>query len=262
MERYAAPPPDASRLFSADQFVETIQACARLGREIAWSSLEPLLIDHRVMARNRIVTNNHSDAAHDAFDMLRTRILQMMRQNGWTSVAITSPTRGCGKSTVALNLAFSLAHQRDCRTVLMDFDLKHPRLAAMTGMTDPQSMESFLKREIDIPDILQRYGENLAIAANSQPVRLAAELLQNGDTGRVLADLRERMKPDVLLFDMTAMLTSDEVTAFLPNVDGVIIVAAAEQSTIEELEACERDLAERTNVLGVVLNRCRHGPGY
>lgn len=213
------------------------------------------------MARNRIVTNNHSDAAHDAFDMLRTRILQMMRQNGWTSVAITSPTRGCGKSTVALNLAFSLAHQRDCRTVLMDFDLKHPRLAAMTGMTDPQS-KSFLKREIDIPDILQRYGENLAIAANSQPVRLAAELLQNSDTGRVLADLRERMKPDVLLFDMTAMLTSDEVTAFLPNVDGVIIVAAAEQSTIEELEACERDLAERTNVLGVVLNRCRHGPGY
>lgn len=262
MERLVTPLPDTSRLFSADQFTETIQACARLGREIVWGSLEPLLINHHTMERNRIVTTDQSYGAHHAFDILRTRLLQTLRQNGWTSIAITSPTRGCGKSTVALNLAFSLANQRDCRTVLMDFDLKHPRLATMAGMTDNRSMEAFLKREIDIPDILQRYGENLAIAANNKPVHFSAELLQNGETGRVLADLRERMQPDVLLFDMTSMLTSDDVTAFLPNVDGVIIVAAAEQSTIEELEACERDLAERTNILGIVLNRCRHGPGY
>ncbi|MDQ0322179.1 Mrp family chromosome partitioning ATPase [Pararhizobium capsulatum DSM 1112] len=262
MDTYAAQSQDVSRRRASDQFSETIQACVRLGREIAWGSLEPLLIDHRMMASNCIITADRSDPAHNAFDILRTRVLQTLRQNGWTSIAITSPTRGCGKSVVALNLAFSLAHQRDCRTVLLDLNLQHPSIARLAGMTDPASMEAFLKREVDVHDLLQRYGDNLAIGANSRAVHFSAELLQNGETAKVMADLRDRMKPDVLLFDMTSMLPSDDVTAFLPNVDGVIIVASAEKTTFEELETCERELAERTNVLGVVLNRCRHGPGY
>lgn len=262
MDTYATTPPDVSRRRSSDQFSETIQACARLGREIAWGSLEPLLLDHQVMAGNRIVTADRSDPSHGAFDILRTRVLQMLRQNDWTSIAITSPTRGCGKSIVALNLAFSLAHQLDCRTILLDLDLKYPSIAQLTGVTDPASMEAFLRRETDVHHLLQRFGDNLAIGANNRPVRFSAELLQNGDTKQIMVDLRARMKPDVLLFDMTAMLHCDDVTAFLPNVDGVIIVAGAEQSTFEELEACERQLAEKTNILGIVLNRCRHGPGY
>lgn len=94
----------------------------------AWERLSPLIIDHDAAANNRIVTLSRSNPAHAAFDMMRTKLLGLLRENKWTSVAITSPTPACGKTCIAVNLAFSLANQRDCRTVLVDLDLRRPQI--------------------------------------------------------------------------------------------------------------------------------------
>lgn len=77
---------------------------------------------------------------------------------------------------------------------------------------------------------------------------------------RVIEEMRQRMSPHVILFDMPPMLSNDDVLAFLPHVDCAILVAAAEQSTLDEVDVCEQELSERTNVLGVVLNKCRFSP--
>ena len=69
--------------------------------------------------------------------------------------------------------------------------------------------------------------------------------------------MRQSLAPDIILYDMPSMLSSDDVVAFLPNVDCAILVVAAEKTTFEELDACERELSERTNLLGVVMNNCR-----
>ena len=57
---------------------------------------------------------------------------------------------------------------------------------------------------------------------------------------------------------MPPMLMSDDAMAFLPHVDCVLLVAAAEKSRLDEVDKCEQELAEQTNVLGVVLNKCRY----
>src|SRR5262245_24258111 len=88
--------------------------------ESSWSRLAPFELDAGRLAKNRIVTTTRANRAHFAFDMLRTRVLQSLRQNKWTSVAITSPTAGCGKTVVSINLAFSLSNQKDSRTILAD----------------------------------------------------------------------------------------------------------------------------------------------
>lgn len=225
--------------------------------EIAWEKLQPFTPDASLVARNRIVTVNRSDTAHSAFDMMRTRILQNMRENSWTSVAITSPTPGCGKTFTALNLAFSLANQKDCRTVLLDLDMKRPQVGKTLGMRDAASMESFLRGELQADDIFRRHGDNLAIAANKQSVQFSAELLQSAASTQALQDMRRRMRPDIVIYDLPPMLSTDDVLAFLPNVDCIILVAAAEQSTLSEIDICEQTLTEKTNVLGVVLNKCK-----
>jgi len=61
-----------------------------------------------------------------------------------------------------------------------------------------------------------------------------------------------------VLFDMPPLLAGDDALAFIGHVDCVLLVAAAETSTIEEVDTCERELAAHTNVLGVVLNKCRY----
>ncbi len=230
---------------------------SRFDDVITWKELPALKIDPEAISANRIVTADRSDAAHAAFDMLRTKILQTLRQNQWKSVAITSPTPACGKTFTALNLAFSLANQQDCRTLLLDLDLKRPQVANMLGLKNAASMEKFLRGEIDLRDAFMRHGDNLAIAANSYPAHFSAELLQSAACKQVLSDMHLKMGADVVLYDLPPMLSTDDVLAFLPNVDCVILIAAAEQSTLSEVDICEQSLSERTNVLGVVLNKCR-----
>jgi Mrp family chromosome partitioning ATPase len=263
MKRVPVSLQDALQFPTTDMVMpKPVDAGVRLTRDHVWMELPQLRLRPEAIAKSGIVTISRSDPAHIVFDMLRTRVLQTMRRNGWTSIAITSPTPGCGASLVAANLAFSLAHQKDCRTLLIDLNLKHPGIDKLVGMTDPPSMEMFLEGNCDLTGIFRRYDENLAIAANNWPVKFSAELLQSHRATKVLQDMQQTMNPEVILYDLPPMLSCDDVTAFLPNVDCAILVVAAEQSTFDEVDACERELAEKTNLLGVVLNKCQYGPGY
>jgi len=229
----------------------------------AWDVLPTFDPDPELMARHRIVTFADADPAHTTFDMLRTKVLRMMRQNGWRSLGITSPTAGCGKTMTSLNLAFSLAHQPDLRTVLVDLDLRRPAVAREIGLDVAQSMAGVLQGTRAVAENFVRYGENLAIGTNAAPVRNSSELLLNAATVQGVAALKAAFEPDVLLFDLPPMLMSDDTMAFLPHLDCVLLVAGAEKSSLEDVEACEHDLSEQTNLLGVTLNMCRYmGESY
>jgi Mrp family chromosome partitioning ATPase len=225
----------------------------------AWDEIPAFEPDPSVMAKNRIVTFADADPAHATFDMVRTKLLRVLRQNGWTSLGITSPTSGCGKTTAAINIAFSLAHQPDVRTVLVDLDLRRPAIAAHIGLGRPQSMASVLQGTRPVAENFVRYGENLAIGTNATGMRASSELLLNAATATGVAALKAAFQPDVLIWDLPPMLMSDDVMAFLPHLDAVLLVAAAEKSRLDEVDKCEQELAEQTQVLGVILNKCRYG---
>lgn len=222
-----------------------------------WGRLALLLPNPRQMARNRIVTMDRAHPAHMAFDMLRTKTLKLLRENRWTSIAVTSPTANCGKTTVAVNLALSLGKQHDVRTVLVDLDLRRPRVAEMLGIDSGYSMEQFLRGECRVEELFVRYGDNLAIGASPDSRRHPSELLHDQHTGQVLKRLRHTLRPDVVIYDLPPMLVTDDFTGFLPNIDCTLLVVGAESSRISEIDVCERELTEQSRLLGVVLNKCR-----
>jgi len=61
-----------------------------------------------------------------------------------------------------------------------------------------------------------------------------------------------------VIFDLPPMLAGDDVMAFAGQLDCVLLLAAAETTKAKEVDVCERNLASQTNVLGVVLNKCRY----
>jgi protein-tyrosine kinase len=240
-------------------FAPKVQESPVLPRQSpSWDQLPVASLDLRLLAKNRVVTASRSDPAYTTFDMLRTKVLKELQRNKWTSVAITSPTPGCGKTMVSLNLAFSFAHQEDCRSLLVDLDLRRAEMARWLGLKDRPPVEKFLRGLSREEDVFIRHGANLALAANGSITPFSAELLQKATTGHVLKKMKSRLEPNVVLYDLPSMLSKDDVMAFLPNVDCVILVTAAETSTISETDLCERELAQHTNVLGVVLNKCRY----
>ncbi len=104
-----------------------------------------LSLSPKTLEANRIVSWNKRDPRTPAFDILRTKVLKAMKERGWSTLAITSPTERCGKTTVAINLAFSMAHQMPSEVVLVDFDLRHPQVAAYLGVEPKGDLSAFLE---------------------------------------------------------------------------------------------------------------------
>ncbi|MFN3972080.1 MAG: CpsD/CapB family tyrosine-protein kinase [Gemmobacter sp.] len=227
-----------------------------------WVALAPFVPDPARLARQRIVT---VAGGRDAvpFDVMRTRFLQQIRQNKWRRVAITSPTAACGKTTIALNLAFGLARQPTLRTILCELDLRRPTISAVLGLRDMLSFAQVIEGQAPFADHARRIGGNLAVALNRSATRNPSEILQSATVSDALAGIEETYAPDVMLFDLPPMLVSDDAMAFVGQVDAVLLVAAAEATSIKQIDTCERDLAAQTNVMGVILNKCRYtGPDH
>ena len=65
-------------------------------------------------------------------------------------------------------------------------------------------------------------------------------------------------QPDIMLFDTPPMQGNDDNMGFFANVDCALIVAAAGSDTLAQIDRCEQEVGNLTNVLGTVLNKCRY----
>ncbi|MGE3146737.1 MAG: CpsD/CapB family tyrosine-protein kinase [Pseudorhodoplanes sp.] len=222
-----------------------------------WTSLPEVQLSPMKALRNRITAlAGNKDAT--PYDMLRSRTIRLMKDKGWTRLAVTSPGAACGKTTVAINLALSLSRQKDLKVMLIDLDLRRPSLHRTIGHMPVRSMHEVLEGAAGFEDVAVRMGTNLILAMNAGPARHPAELLQSAATRETLDSIERRWQPDIMLFDMSPMLASDDNVGFLGNVDCALLIAAAESTTLSNIDLCEKELAQLTNVLGVVLNKCRY----
>ncbi len=196
-----------------------------------------------------------------AFDLLRTRMLHSLRAHGWKRVAICGPTPGCGASFTAANLALSLARVPNSRTVLMDMNLRNPGVARALGLERSAlyngDMLGFLRGETRLEEHLVAASDRLALGLSSSTFHNAAEVLHETRCAAIIDDVVARTRANVALFDLPPVLHNDDVAAFLPQVDGVLLVSDGSQTTARHLKACEKMLAGHTQLLGVVLNRAR-----
>ena len=192
-----------------------------------------------------------------AFDLLRTRLRQTSQENHWTNIAVAAPTSGCGNTFTAVNLALSLARVPASRTMLMDFNLRNSGVAQTLGMTPRGSMRDFLTGQTGMRDHIVRVGDTLALGLNDSAEVDAAETLQDPGTELTLSRTRAALRPDLVLYDMPPMLEHDDVSAFLPQLDGVLLVSDGTQTMARQLAECERMLNGHVPLLGVILNRAR-----
>ncbi|MEX2518717.1 MAG: CpsD/CapB family tyrosine-protein kinase [Paracoccaceae bacterium] len=263
-QRLAEEPPAVAQAQAERQPGDTARQAATPSDQL-WSSLLDANLNPALLTRSRIVTHDKSDPAHIAFDLLRTRLIKVFRDNGWKRVAVTSPTKGCGKTLVCTNLAFSFARQPDLKTVLFDMDLKAPEVSSILGLRSVKPLTWFLTGSSPLEKALVRHGDNLAIGANGERVRDSTELISGDKAGKVLESAVSRLAPDAVIYDLPPMLVSDDAVASFALVDCVLLVVAAGQTTAKEIEECERLMAGQTNFLGVLLNKAdenRSREGY
>jgi protein-tyrosine kinase len=224
-----------------------------------WDTLRlvPADVQRHFMPGAPLVNFFRRDPAAKAFDLLRTRLLQALRAHGWSRIAISSPTKGCGSTFTAINLAQSLARVPGSRTVLMDLNHRNPEIAATLNMQDVGDMRGFLAGTVPMEQHLVRASKTLALGLISAPDEGAAEILHDARSAETLDQMTESLRPEVVIYDLPPILEYDDLAAFLPHVDGVLMVADGTRTTASHIAACERTLKGQSQLLGIILNRAR-----
>jgi Mrp family chromosome partitioning ATPase len=218
--------------------------------------LPQVKLDSARLEREKIISHAATHPGHVAFNVLRTKISQTLVTNSWRTVAVTSPKPGCGKTMISLNLAFSLARQKNCRTVLIDLDLRRSSVARAIGYMPEHSIGEYLEGHCALADCLVGVSDTLYFGLNNSRANRIFEVAQHENASRLVEDVISLLDPQVILIDLPPILSNDDVITFAPFVDCGFLVAASGKTTAREIEKCEAEFASAAEFLGVVLNKC------
>ncbi|MEE4189086.1 MAG: CpsD/CapB family tyrosine-protein kinase [Roseobacter sp.] len=221
----------------------------------SWDALKLSPPSAEALSAHRIVAREATREAN-GFDVLRTKSLLQMQERGWSRLAITSPASSSGKTTISCNLALGLGRQTNLRTILFDFDLGDPSVHTFFGITTPHNFSDVLSGDIPFQDHALRIGENVAAVLSPRPEPDPTQIIMSDKMPGFLDRIQKDYDPDIIIFDLPAIFSGDRARAFLKHTDCALIVAMADHTRFDHLDVCEREVAESTNVLGVVMNGC------
>jgi protein-tyrosine kinase len=222
---------------------------------IAYNKKNSVKLDSVHLENYRIVAQNKNDPTGWIFDSLRTQVLQKMEENNWRTLAVLSPTPEAGKSVVAINLAISIAKQPKRTAILVDFDLRKPRVAQYLGIHREKSLNNFLEGTAELTDIIVNPGiPRLSIVPTNKPVNQSSETLSSSLVQNLVIELKERYKSRIVIFDLPPILNADDAMVILPQVACVLLVVADGQHTEAEIDKTML-LLTKSNILGVVVNK-------
>jgi len=218
---------------------------------------QELELDVAYLQSQRIVAYDGKDLRSRSFDMLRTEVLRSMDLKGWKTLAVTSPTPGCGKTLTAVNLALSMARQPERQVFLADLDLRKPQVANCLGLKCAEGVLGVIEGRIEVDDaIIPAHvgGSRLDILPTASTSD-SSDLVGSSAMRTLLQDIAGRGgQSRIAIIDLPPLLTGHDVISILPQVDCVLLVAAVGTSTVSEIEECNKHL-QATDVVRFVLNK-------
>jgi capsular exopolysaccharide synthesis family protein len=188
----------------------------------------------------------------EQFRKLRSKLYEMRKSQSLQTLVITSTVPAEGKTFVALNLALAITRQNGRRVLLIDGDLRMPKLASCLGVPSFPGLTEFVRGAADESSILQSDSESgLFFIAAGEIAANPTEMLASERLQWLLA----RMTPlfDWIIVDAPPVLPVSDAGALAGHCDGVLVVVRAGSTGYDSVGAALKELRGK-KVLGVVLN--------
>jgi Mrp family chromosome partitioning ATPase len=210
--------------------------------------------DRRRMARERLIVDGLDHPAADIYGLLRTQVLQRMKKNGMSTLAVSGPARGSGVTTTAANLAIAIALDVNQTVLLVDLNLRNPAIHAKFGLRPQAGIDDYLRGEAQLKDCLVAPGMPRLVILPARDARaVTAEIISSPRMTALAKELRGRYADRIIIYDTPPLLTSSDTLGFLPSVDAVLLVARSRRTTKSELDKSARLLGNKT-IVGTLLN--------
>ena len=198
------------------------------------------------------MNGDDSKRGTEEFRTLRSRLYHLREKMSLKKLLITSALPKEGKSFTSSNLAQVLVRQHGRRVLLIDADLRGPRLHLMLGTTAGPGLSDYLQGKNDEFSIMQRGPlENLFFIPSGTGIEDPAELVGNGK----LKTLLQRVEPlfDWIIVDSPPAIPVSDASVLAKACDGVLMVVRSNSTPCDAARKAREEFPDQS-LIGVVLN--------
>lgn len=207
-----------------------------------------------------IVEKEPKSVISESFRTLRTNLQYSSLDKEYKIIVITSPNQGEGKTTIASNLALTLA-EGEKKVVLIDCDLRKPSIHRYFKISNKIGLSQVLLGEENFHIASKKYKDNMTILTSGHIPPNPAEALASDRMGKFLEWLKEEF--DYIILDTPPVLIVTDSQILSTKADGTILVVRAEKTKKDEMRESIGLLKQvNTNIIGIVLNGVNNDSKY
>ncbi len=262
-ERAAPPPSPAADLPPDDSLPRRRPAsAAESTRKPEGATAQRITLDLELLAERGFLTpDSMNSRLGDETRLVKRAVLSEARtsESDYANVVVvTSAWPAEGKTFTAINLAMSLAVERDLHVLLVDADLAKPSILKTLGITAKTGLIDLLENpQTDVGDVIMRTNvPKLSIIGPGRPHDMSMELLASKRMQAVAGEISERYADRVIIFDSPPVLASTEATVMVDFAGQIVFVVEAERTRREAIEEAMSILGDACPIR-LVLNKTR-----
>lgn len=201
-----------------------------------------------------VVLGKPRSAIVEQFRFLRTKVTKPLIGSPSKTILITSSMQGEGKTFVACNLAVTIAQGLDEHVLLVDADLRSPRVHKVFGLeSNNKGLTEHLMHDIPLQNLLYKTNiEKLTILA-AGVAENPAEILTSRKMKTFIEEVRDRYPDRYIIFDSPPLELAPESIALSNEVDGVLLILQRGRTPREMVKKTLQKL-NRDKFLGIVFN--------
>ena len=221
----------------------------------------------RLAARGYLTPDAGPSLTAEEFRLVKRQLLATAMTRGpgaiknGNLILVGSAAPGEGKTFVAINLAVSIAAERDLTVLLVDADVAKPEVVSRMGIEGgPGLTDVIADRSLDIADCLIRTQiPNLTVLPAGRPHVLATELFASERMDDLMQEVARRYTDRIVIFDSPPALSTSAASVLASHVGQVVFVVAAESTRDADLKEGLALMSACPNVQ-LLLNRSRFFP--
>jgi capsular exopolysaccharide synthesis family protein len=188
----------------------------------------------------------------EEFRTLRSRLYHTREKMALKKILVTSALPKEGKSFTSANLAQVLVRQHGRRVLLIDADLRGPRLHMMLGTTASPGLSDYLQGKNDEFSIMQQGPmENLFFIPSGDQISDPSELVANGRLKMLLQRVEALF--DWIIVDSPPAVPVSDASVLSKACDGVLLVVRSNATPVDMARRARQEFPDQV-LVGVVLN--------
>jgi protein-tyrosine kinase len=215
-----------------------------------------------------ILPDSPTTVVAEEFRIIKRQLLQNAMATGPNAIRngnlilVCSSQPNEGKTFCAINLALSIASERDLTVMLVDADFAKPEILSTLGLEGGKGLlDLIIEPELDLADCLIRTNiENLSVLPAGRQHNLTTELLASERMGQIVEDIAKRYSDRIIVIDSPPVLASSAAPVLAMHVGQTVYVVEAETTREAEVREGLGMLASCRNIQ-LLLNKSRYQPG-